>query len=236
MTPGDCATQSTTTSLRVSNSSLPSAFSWWGFDPEIDTGQLASFRSKFNVNLATRIFGPWSGKLLNSGEEIELKYPGSADATLSFFVPYYTMEEIDYRDQAPWPPEADGLGSSLQRISLTDFANDPQNWSAVTPQSFTLQDSDNDGMDDLWELLHGLVVGVDDGGLDPDHDNQSNLEEYKAGTSPRDARSYLDLEVSETPTGLSLGLYSRPGNFLHHRAQRLTPAADHVDGIAGDQS
>ena len=195
-----------------------------GFDPEIDTGQLASFRSKFNVNLATRIFGPWSGKLLNSGEEIELKYPGSADATLSFFVPYYTMEEIDYRDQAPWPPEADGLGSSLQRISLTDFANDPQNWSAVTPQSFTLQDSDNDGMDDLWELLHGLVVGVDDGGLDPDHDNQSNLEEYKAGTSPRDARSYLDLEVSETPTGLSLDFTADPGiSYTIEHSDSLLP-------------
>ncbi|MDF1863087.1 MAG: lamin tail domain-containing protein, partial [Verrucomicrobiales bacterium] len=68
------------------------------FDPAVDTAQLASFRSKFDIPLGIRIFGPWTGKLNNSGEEIEWKYPGSADPDGSFLVPYYSAEEIDYRD------------------------------------------------------------------------------------------------------------------------------------------
>jgi hypothetical protein len=65
-------------------------------------------------------------------------------------------------------------------------------------------------MDDLWELYHGLIVGIDDGALDPDFDNQSNVAEYKAGTSPRDARNYLELELNETPGGLSIDFKAAP--------------------------
>lgn len=182
-----------------------------GFDPENNPAQLADFRTKFNVPGNIRVFGPWSGKLDNSGEEIELKYPGSADSSLSFFVPYYTMEEIDYRDSAPWPPEADGLGSSLQRIDLFGFANDPQNWQSGPPQEFPLRDSDGDQIDDLWELLNGLTVGVNDGDLDPDLDGHSNLEEFRARTSPHDPASFLKLDVDESPGGLTLRFVALTG-------------------------
>ncbi|MCX8109210.1 MAG: hypothetical protein N3G20_10440, partial [Verrucomicrobiae bacterium] len=33
-------------------------------------------------------------------------------------------------DTPPWPPEAAGLGSSLQRVRLTGYGNDPSNWCA----------------------------------------------------------------------------------------------------------
>lgn len=45
-------------------------------------------------------------------------------------------------------------------------------------------DRDHDGMDDRWETARGLDPTVDDGGLDPDGDGYSNLEEYQLGTDP----------------------------------------------------
>jgi len=48
-------------------------------------------------------------------------------------------------------------------------------------------DSDNDGMDDDWERLHGLNAGTNDAGLDPDQDGLSNLQEFAALTDPQKA-------------------------------------------------
>ncbi|HRZ56875.1 MAG TPA: hypothetical protein P5525_15625 [Candidatus Paceibacterota bacterium] len=48
-------------------------------------------------------------------------------------------------------------------------------------------DSDNDGMDDDWERLHGLQVGVNDSTADPDADALSNIQEFAANTNPKKA-------------------------------------------------
>lgn len=46
-------------------------------------------------------------------------------------------------------------------------------------------DSDQDGMDDRWELLHGLNPGIDDADADADGDGWSNEEEYNNGGDPQ---------------------------------------------------
>jgi hypothetical protein len=33
----------------------------------------------------------------------------------------------------PWPVEADGQGSSLNRTARSDYGNDPANWHAALP-------------------------------------------------------------------------------------------------------
>ena len=48
-------------------------------------------------------------------------------------------------------------------------------------------DSDSDGMADEWEALHGLNVGTNDAGADPDEDGLSNLQEFVGGTDPQNA-------------------------------------------------
>ncbi|NLH72109.1 MAG: hypothetical protein GX456_03530 [Verrucomicrobia bacterium] len=46
-------------------------------------------------------------------------------------------------------------------------------------------DSDNDGMNDSWERLNGLTVGIDDSAEDPDADGLVNKDEFAAGTNPQ---------------------------------------------------
>lgn len=42
-----------------------------------------------------------------------------------------TVEQVDWKTTAPWPPGANALGYSLQRINPNRFGNDPANWRAV---------------------------------------------------------------------------------------------------------
>jgi hypothetical protein len=99
------------------------------FNPA-DAALASTFRAKYGVGAGVRLFGPWSGKLDNSGEDVELKKPTTPVLGV---VPYVLMDKVDYRDSAPWPAGADGLGLSLQRIDPSAYGNDPTNWVAVGP-------------------------------------------------------------------------------------------------------
>ncbi len=100
-----------------------------GFDP-LDVAALNMFRMIYNVPPATRVFGPWSGKLDNAAGEVSLQRPDSPNAGS---VPYLVVERVDYQDHSPWPRGADGYGLSLQRCVAANYANDPANWAAALP-------------------------------------------------------------------------------------------------------
>jgi hypothetical protein len=89
-----------------------------------------AFRAKYDLAPDVQVFGPYSGKLDNSGGRIELKKPGVATTN---GVPYIIADEVEYRDVAPWPVTADGGGASLQRLVESAYGNDPTNWVAVGP-------------------------------------------------------------------------------------------------------
>ncbi|HXJ71425.1 MAG TPA: hypothetical protein VNM37_01185, partial [Candidatus Dormibacteraeota bacterium] len=101
------------------------------FDPSTNLTQLAAFRSKYAVATNVPIFGPYSGKLNNKSDTIQLFRPDTVllpprpDAG---FVPDILVEKIKYEDSYPWPVGADNTGQSLHRISHTGYANDQTNW------------------------------------------------------------------------------------------------------------
>lgn len=192
-----------------------------GFDPTNGT-QLTAFRSLYQVPADVAILGPWSGKLDNSAEQIELKYPDRPDTAGQVFVPYVMVEQLNYRHEAPWPFQADGTGHSLQRIRTTSYGNDPINWLAAAPSAGQTNarnpDGDADGMLDAWESAHGLDPEVNDAGLDPDGDGMSNLQEFLAGTDPQRSASVLALQVVGLEEGL-LGLQFEARSNLTYTLQ-----------------
>ena len=107
-----------------------------GFDPIADPDTLSSFKTRYSVPESALIFGPLSGKLSNGGGSLEvykpdeIQRPPRPDTGL---IPVLLVERVQYDDVLPWPAEADGQGASLHRVRLTEFGNDPVNWTSSPP-------------------------------------------------------------------------------------------------------
>jgi hypothetical protein len=177
------------------------------FDPEEDIDALATFRARHGLSESTRVVGPYSGRLDNAGERLELFRPDAPETTGpdAGWVPYVLVEAVEYGDAHPWPGAADGGGESLQRVSAEAYGNEPLNWQAASPtagaanESGTgIVDADGDGLPDEWELAHGLdpesAEGDDGATGDPDGDGRTNLDEFRSGTDPGDPDSVLRFE------------------------------------------
>ena len=164
------------------------------FDPVNNPDALAAFRSRYNISGDTTIVGPYNGKLGNDSDDIELRKPGVPDAE---GVDSILVERVRYFDAAPWPLNADGIGFSLHRTTVTTFGNDPANWFADAPSpgpANTTGDSDNDGMADSWETQFGFdPFNPLDAGLDSDGDGLTNVQEFQMGSNPRDASSGVSI-------------------------------------------
>ncbi|MGI8604415.1 MAG: lamin tail domain-containing protein [Verrucomicrobiales bacterium] len=63
--------------------------------------------------------GPWSGRLDNDGERIELQNNNGR-----------VMDEVEFEDDDDWPVAADGAGPTLARRAVNLATNDPRNWQA----------------------------------------------------------------------------------------------------------
>jgi hypothetical protein len=103
------------------------------FNPA-DPNLLAAFRSRVGVSPSVPIFGPFSGRLDNNEDSVELVKPGVPEppGPPDFgLVPEILVERVRYQDESPWPLAADGFGPSLQRVSANTYGNDPVNWVAA---------------------------------------------------------------------------------------------------------
>ncbi|MBN2474600.1 MAG: lamin tail domain-containing protein [Pirellulales bacterium] len=102
------------------------------FDPE-DGDALDSFRAYHGVEEPVAIFGPYSGQLNNGGDVVQLQRPDLPPLDEPDFIPYLLEDEIDYDDEGPWPPGADGNGQSLNRTAVNVWGNDPASWNDYPP-------------------------------------------------------------------------------------------------------
>ena len=86
-------------------------------------------------------------------------------------------------------------------------------------------DSDNDGMPNAWEFVHGTDPLTADAAADPDTDGFTNYQEYQAGTEPLVAASHLKLGIRNTAPG-SGEIYFLAAPDRYHRV--LARAAPHT--------
>lgn len=166
------------------------------FDPST-AGSSAAFRSAYAATNTSTIIGAYAGKLGNRSDRISLERPQAPDipgSPPSWFI----VDEVVYGNQSPWPAEPNGTGASLNRMSPLAHGCDVANWVSASPTpgtaGFADLDSDSDGMPDAWERQFAFDSGsASDADEDADKDGMSNVEEYRAGTNPREPLSRLDL-------------------------------------------
>jgi len=92
-----------------------------------------AFRAKYSVPAGVSIFGPYPGRMQGGGETLSIQRPDAPDLntnTGSLYVPYIDVDVLHYDNKTPWPTNADGLGSSLERLNAAAYGNDPINWRA----------------------------------------------------------------------------------------------------------
>jgi hypothetical protein len=91
----------------------------------------AAFRTRYGVPAGVQIFGPWSGTLQDSGEELAVQFPDEPDIEGGeVYVPYIDLDVVRYNDKTPWPTNTDGGGASLERLVANAYGNEPSNWRA----------------------------------------------------------------------------------------------------------
>ena len=101
------------------------------FDPIVDTAAKAAFLARYGTPNTVPLFGPYSGQLNNTGDDIALYEPDRPNITGS--VPYALVDWVSYQGQAPWPGLAAGFGPALVRSPAGAYGNDPASWVAAKP-------------------------------------------------------------------------------------------------------
>lgn len=200
----------------------------------------SQFRSAYGVPANVAVYGPFTGQLNNAGETVRLRRP--ADPETNGFVPYVVLDEVAYLHRAPWPGPTGADGSSLEKVSVAAYGNEPSSWRAAnvsgSPGTLPQMDANSDGLPDNWQVF---VFGTTNapGAFDWDYDGDPNQDEYVFGSEATNELSEARLSISGTSDVVLLTFPTReaygPGYFGLERRYALESASS-VTGswIPGD--
>jgi len=100
-----------------------------------------AFAWRYPAVPADKVLGPYSGRLSNSGERVEISMPGNVDGSGMCY--YIRADRVNYSDGSHpedcpggvdlWPSAPDGGGKSLTRKVPADYGNDVFNWDVNDP-------------------------------------------------------------------------------------------------------
>jgi hypothetical protein len=103
------------------------------FDPVFEPTQLADFRTFYGLPPSLQIVGPYIGGLNDFNNPLDLRRPDnpSLDPMCTCQVaPMVVWDGLHYYDFGDWPVDADGMGSSLERVDALSVSQPPANWDA----------------------------------------------------------------------------------------------------------
>jgi hypothetical protein len=127
---------------------------------------------------------------------------------------------VDGLGAGQWLALTPSSGSAPARLATT--------WNFGGAETSLVDDSDQDGLPDGYEVTMGLDPrNPADAARDVDGDGLSAVEEYRAGTNPASALSRFGMEgVERVPGGLRLTWSAAPGNrVILERAARMDATA-----------
>jgi hypothetical protein len=88
----------------------------------------AAFDARYHIAANNiPVAGVYTGQLDNNGEWVRLFQTGAPETGI---LPAYEVDRTNYSDHAPWPSGTDGGGTSLIRVHVAAYGNDPINWQA----------------------------------------------------------------------------------------------------------
>jgi hypothetical protein len=119
---------------------------------------LTAFTARYGSG--PRVFGPFTGALDNTGEEIAVIAANGAD-----------IVRFSYNDKAPWPTSADGVGRSIVLRAPTLDPSVAGNWRS------SIADGGSPGTSDSLPLFTGTALADSDG------DGFTALIEHALGSS-----------------------------------------------------
>ncbi len=217
-----------------------------GFNPATDAAALASFQAKYGTNVP--ILGPFSGRLDNGGEAIELYRPDAPQQPPHpdvGFVPMILVDRVVYDDLLPWPTAPDGGGASLQRVAAVLYGNEVLNWTNAPPTAGNINGAGTlvpptiSGQPQSTNVNEGTVANfsVVAGGTQPlsyqwrhagtNIPNATNATLNIANVRPSDSGSYRvvvgNLAGTITSQSAALSVFARP--TISAQPQSVTAAA-----------